>query len=95
MKIAVIIGVIHMMMGIFVKGMNAVYFKQPMVLFFEVFTGIIILFGLFGWMDYLIFVKWLYTMDPYDADDAVNQQRIRTTPSIITIMINNFLEMGV
>lgn len=57
-----------MMMGIFVKGMNAVYFNQPMVLFFEVFAGIIILFGLFGWMDYLIFVKWLYPMDPYNLD---------------------------
>jgi len=95
MKIAVIIGVLHMMMGIFVKGLNAVYFNQPMVLVFEVFTGVIILFGLFGWMDYLIFLKWLYPMDPYGYDDAENQKNIATVPSIITIMINNFLAYGV
>jgi hypothetical protein len=28
-----------------------------------VITGLIILLGLFGWMDYLIFAKWIYPLD--------------------------------
>ena len=65
MKISVIIGVSHMSMGIFVKGLNALYFKKWLVFFFEVVTGLIIMLGLFGWMDFLIFAKWTYTMQPY------------------------------
>jgi len=63
MKLAVIIGVVHMMMGIIVKGTNAVYFRRWPDLFTEVFTGFIILFGLFGWMDILIFAKWFTNLD--------------------------------
>ena len=51
MKLSVILGVIHMSMGVFIKGMNAVYFRRYQDLVFEVITGLIILLGLFGWMD--------------------------------------------
>jgi V-type H+-transporting ATPase subunit a len=68
MKIAVIIGVAHMTMGIVTKGLNAVYNKQTLVLFTEVVTGLIILLGLFGWMDVLIIAKWLYPMNPYSMN---------------------------
>ncbi len=70
MKIAVIIGVFHMTMGVVVKGFNAVYFKRWMVLVFEVFTGLIILLGMFGWMDFLVFSKWTYTMYPYSTVES-------------------------
>jgi V-type H+-transporting ATPase subunit a len=68
MKISVIIGVAHMSMGIIVKGMNARYFNQPIVFWFEVITGLIILNGLFGYMDILIFIKWFYAMNPYSTN---------------------------
>lgn len=68
MKLSVIIGVIHMTIGIIVKGTNSIYFGKYLDLFFEVVTGVIILLGLFGWMDYLIFSKWTYTMNPYSID---------------------------
>lgn len=68
MKLSVIFGVIHMSIGIIVKGTNSVYFGKYLDLIFEVFTGLIILLGLFGWMDYLIFSKWTYTMNPYSLD---------------------------
>ena len=93
MKISVIIAVMHMTMGIVVKGMNAVYFKKWIVFWFEVVTGIVILNGLFGWMDVLIFVKWFYAMNPYSTDIYM-QEKINRAPSIITVMINNFLAMG-
>ena len=34
----------------------------------EVVTGILILNCLFGWMDILIIIKWLYPMNPYSTD---------------------------
>ena len=58
MKISVIVGVIHMSMGIFIKGTNSIYFGRMADLFTEVVTGLIILIGLFGWMDALVFAKW-------------------------------------
>jgi V-type H+-transporting ATPase subunit a len=64
MKMAVIIGVSHMTMGVVTKGLNQIYFNRPIVFVFEVITGLIILLGLFGWMDVLIIAKWL---QPYNA----------------------------
>jgi hypothetical protein len=66
MKMAVIIGVLHMTKGIIIKGINAIYFRDWLVLFFEVITGIIILGGLFGWMDVLIFGKWFNEYEAYN-----------------------------
>jgi len=59
----------------------------------EVVTGFIILNALFGWMDILIIIKWLYAMNPYSTDPQM-QDKINEAPSIITVMINNFLAMG-
>jgi len=59
-------GIVHMSMGIIIKGTNAIYFKKIPVLIFEVCTGLIILLGLFGWMDLLIISKWFI---PVDIDD--------------------------
>jgi len=60
MKLSVIIGVIHMSIGICVKGTNSIYFSRWLDFYFEVIVGLIILLGLFGWMDILIFSKWTY-----------------------------------
>jgi len=60
MKIAVIIGVIQMSLGIFMKGFNALYFGKPMDFIFEFLPQIVLLNLLFGWMDVLIIAKWLY-----------------------------------
>jgi V-type H+-transporting ATPase subunit a len=66
MKLSVIFGVFHMCLGIGIKGSNAVYFRKFVVLICEVFAGFFILFGLFGWMDILIFLKWFYPLDIED-----------------------------
>jgi hypothetical protein len=44
-------------------------------------------------MDLLIVIKWLYPMNPYSTDPDM-KDKINQCPSIITIMINNFLLMG-
>jgi len=62
MKTSVIVGVFHMTMAICVKGTNAVHKGQWIVFIFEVITGLIILNGLFGWMDFLIIYKWCWAL---------------------------------
>jgi len=71
MKISVIIAVMHMTMGICVKGLNALYFNNKIVFYFEVVTGLIILNCLFGWIDILIIIKWFYQMNPYSTDPTM------------------------
>ena len=75
MKLAVIIGVTHMTFGVLCKGFNSIFFSNYLDLICEVVTGLIILLGMFGWMDLLIFSKWAYPMNPYSLD-ADNQSRI-------------------
>ena len=59
MKTSVIFGVWQMLLGTFMKGYNAVYFKRWIELFFDVFTQVALLMALFGFMDILIFAKWM------------------------------------
>ena len=67
---AVIVGIWHMTMAICVKGFNAVKNKEWLVFIFEVVVGIIILNGLFGYMDVLIILKWAYPMDAYSTNTS-------------------------
>lgn len=75
MKIAVIIGVIHMTLGLVVKALNCWHAKKRVHILIDVFPQVIFLVGVFGYMDFLIVVKWLtdWTSSP---------------PSIVTTMIN-------
>jgi V-type H+-transporting ATPase subunit a len=59
MKLSVILGVAQMLLGTCMKGFNAVYFGDYIELVFEVFTQLLLLLVLFGFMDYMIIVKWL------------------------------------
>lgn len=59
MKIAVILGVVHMSTGIILKGLNEIYFGRKLEFLFEFLPQIVILLALFGYMDILIVVKWL------------------------------------
>lgn len=96
MKISVIIAIFHMSMGIIVKGLNAIYRGEMLTLFFEVILGLVVFWGLFGWMDFLIFAKWTFPVNAYlsKTDDPTNFRYINTSPSIISTMINNFLSTG-
>lgn len=78
MKLAVIIGVIHMTFGICLKGWNAIYFREYLDFFFEFIPQIIFMQFIFGFMIYLIFIKWL-TFYP-DSSDA---------PGIISMLVRN------
>jgi len=63
MKMSVIFGVLHMMIGVMHKYTNAIYIKRWASLITECIGGSIILLFLFGWMDLLIYEKWLTPID--------------------------------
>jgi V-type H+-transporting ATPase subunit a len=84
MKMAVIFGVVHMSLGIFMKAFNSLYFGHLVDFFFEFLPQIILLWSLFGFMNVLIVVKWL---TPWAGRES-------ESPSIIAIMINMFLSQG-
>lgn len=83
MKLAVILGVSHMTLGIILKGINARYFYKPLDFYFEFIPQLVLLTVTFGYMNVLIITKWL---TPYNnTADA---------PSIIAIMIDMALTGG-
>ena len=55
MKMSVIFGVLHMMIGVLHKYTNLIYKGHYAHLITECIGGTIILLGLFGWMDWLVF----------------------------------------
>jgi V-type H+-transporting ATPase subunit a len=59
MKISVIIGVIHMILGVFLKALNDIHFKNYKDVIFVFLSQLIFLVSLFGYMDFLIIYKWL------------------------------------
>ena len=83
MKFSVVIGVIHMMLGIFLKGLNDNYYKNLYGIIFEFFPQFIFMTVLLGYMVVLIFIKWsTYFFDTSKA------------PSIITHLINIAIKGG-
>ena len=84
MKISVIIGVVHMTLGVLVKATNSLYFRRYMEFFFEFIPQLIFMILLFAYMDFLIIYKW-------NIDWGYNST---CAPSIITTMINMPLALG-
>jgi len=84
MKISVVIGVIHMTVGVFIKATNSIYFKKKVEFWFETIPQLIFLVLVFGYMDFLIIFKWL---KPWGYGNP-------HAPSIITSMINLPLMVG-
>ncbi len=84
MKLSVILGVLQMGLGVFMKALNARYRKNNVDFWFEFVPQIILLFSLFGWMDWMIIAKW--------TTDFTNREYM--APSIISTMIDMFLNGG-
>ena len=84
MKFSVILGVIHMLLGIFLRGINGLYTGDKLDFFFQFIPQFIFMSILFGYMDFLIFIKW--ATDWYGIESK--------SPSIITQMMDIFLNFG-
>ena len=84
MKLSVILGVAHMVLGIFLKGFNALFEKNIIEIVFIFFPQIILMTILFGYMDILIFIKW--GIDYKDKEYRA--------PDIKTFLMSIFLKFG-
>ena len=84
MKLAVIIGVLHMFMGVCLKLVNSLHFGKTLDILYEFIPQAIFLLALFGYMDLLIILKWLTN---YEG-------RLSEAPNIITAIINMFIGFG-
>ena len=84
MKISVILGVSHMVLGIFLKGFNAFFEKDIVEIVFIFFPQIILMSILFVYMDIFIFLKW--GIDYKDKEYRA--------PDIKTFLMNIFLKPG-
>ena len=84
MKLSIIVGVIHMLLGIGIKGVNNYKNRKFNAFFFEFIPQFLFMFILFGYMIYMIFYKW-----GTDYDDDTSK-----APSILTIMINMAVKIG-
>jgi V-type H+-transporting ATPase subunit a len=82
MKLAVIIGVLHMCFGILMKGANSVYFKNWIDFWCEFVPQILFMVCTFGLMDFMILYKWTHQ---YTSE--VNPNNLNEPPSIITLLI--------
>lgn len=69
MKMSVIFGIFHMNLGILIKGTNAIFKSNWPIFLCEVVGGLVILNGLFGWMDLLVFNKWMHPLDLFSYLD--------------------------
>ena len=83
MKISVIFGVFQMIIGIVLKGFNAIHEKEFSEFIFIFCPQLIMMIIMFGYMDFLIFVKWNTT---YECNFFA--------PDIKSYLMNIFLKFG-
>jgi V-type H+-transporting ATPase subunit a len=84
MKWSVIVGVLQMTLGIFLRGMNNLYFNDYAGFIFEFFPQLIFMSILFGYMIVMIYIKW--------ATDYSNNTQ--NAPSIISELMGIVLKNG-
>lgn len=79
MKMSVLLGVTHMVLGIILSLLNALHFKKPLNIIGEFIPQMIFMLGLFGYMCFLIVVKWCKTWEKEQP------------PLLLNVMISMFL----
>lgn len=76
MKVSIIIGVIHMSLGISMRAVNAIHFRRWVDLVFEFLPPLIFFWVTFGYMCVAIIIKWL-----------INWEGVAKPPPILSIYI--------
>jgi len=69
MKMAVIVGVTQMSIGLFLKFLNGINFRQPLDIFFEMIPQLVFLWSIFGYLCVMIVYKW--NQDYYYQDAVI------------------------
>ena len=91
MKVSIILGVTHMLFGVFMSLWNNIYFKNRLSIFAEFIPQVIFLCGMFGYLSFLMILKWIL----YSAskDDGLRWSE-RCAPSVLITFINMVLFKG-
>jgi V-type H+-transporting ATPase subunit a len=84
MKLSIIVGVLHMMLGIFIRGINNINAKNHTAFCFEFIPQFLFMGLMFGYLISMIFYKW-----GTDYDSNTHE-----APSLLTIMINMAIKLG-
>ena len=84
MKLSIIVGVLHMLLGIFIRGINNLNSKNKIAFYFEFIPQFLFMGIMFGYLIIMIFYKW---GTDYDADTS-------KAPSLLSIMINMAIKLG-
>lgn len=85
MKMAIILGVCHMLFGIILSLFNHLYFKDMLSVWFEFLPRFIFMLSTFGYMSWMILYKWCQ-----DWNDGMHN----SPPNLIQTMIAMFLSPG-
>ncbi|KAJ1669904.1 H(+)-transporting V0 sector ATPase subunit a [Coemansia sp. RSA 1836] len=91
MKMSIVLGVIHMTLGICLQVPNALHFKKRINILHVFVPQIIFLFSIFGYLVFTILFKW--STDWY-ARDASGQLTHVSPPSLLNMLIYMFLSPG-
>ena len=84
MKLSIIVGVLHMMLGIFIRGINNLNKKNMIAFYFEFIPQFLFMGLMFGYLITMIYYKWGTDYDN-NTDDA---------SSLLSIMINMAIKLG-
>lgn len=84
MKMSILLGVTHMLFGIFLSLVNHRYYKKTINIIGEFIPQILFLSCLFGYLSILIIYKWLRTKDSWDYP----------APGLLNTLIFMFLKPG-
>ncbi|KAJ2263099.1 H(+)-transporting V0 sector ATPase subunit a [Coemansia sp. RSA 376] len=91
MKMSIVLGVIHMTLGICLQVPNALHFKKRINILHVFVPQIIFLFSIFGYLVFTILFKW--STDWY-ARDASGELTHVSPPSLLNMLIYMFLSPG-
>merc|ERR1711936_34880 len=89
MKISIILGVLHMLFGVFLSLGNHKYFNNKISIIAEFVPQVIFLCGMFGYLAFLMIIKWwIYEATNDPAQTASSQG---CAPSVLITFINMVL----
>jgi len=88
MKFAVIFGIVHMLLGVSIKGLNCVFFRKRLDFLFEFIPQLVFMTVVLGYMVFLIVYKWIL---PWGQTP---QYPTSEAPNIINTMVNMYLNFG-
>lgn len=92
MKMSIVMGVVHMSVGIFMSLFNHLYFRDRLSLIYEFIPQVIFFWSIFGYLMFLLIFKW--TAWPYLEARSATDLTIGRQPDIYGIMIDMFLKPG-